>query len=205
MRSSSTGAITSTDPIALIEFEARTTWCGVFSFVEPGRTKQTRTSSRRTPGSPSPTTARRTDDVSAVAQNGAYATFRSTRRDRRRVDRRGHRHRLCAVDPKAAIVLSPRAPPAAAHPGVWVASDNPGCGGRRRHRAAGPARRRCPRRARRAYCRPHRRVIQRDASPDVAAISRLLGPVAEVSRGKPAVSVANRAGLTPVSAGWRRR
>lgn len=46
--------------------------------------------------------------------------------------------------------------------------------------------------------RPHRRVISVMPSPDVAAISRLLGPVAEVSRGKPAVSVANRAGLTPV-------
>lgn len=46
--------------------------------------------------------------------------------------------------------------------------------------------------------RPHRRVISVMPSPDVAAISRLLGPVAEVSLGKPAVSVANRAGLTPV-------
>ena len=44
--------------------------------------------------------------------------------------------------------------------------------------------------------RPHRRVISVMPSPDVAAISRLLGPVAEVSLGKPAVSVANRAGLT---------
>ena len=34
--------------------------------------------------------------------------------------------------------------------------------------------------------RPHQRVISVMPSPDVAAISRLLGPVAEVSLGKPA-------------------
>ncbi|SPD87479.1 protein of unknown function [Micropruina glycogenica] len=74
-----------------------------------------------------------------MAQNGAYATFRSTRRDRRRVDRRGHRHRPVWRRPEGrhravATGRRPRGAPRRRPPGVprmprhglpcGVASDN---------------------------------------------------------------------------------
>ena len=110
---------------------------------------------------------------------------------------------LCAsVDPPS-VVLSPRnaeraARLAAAHPGVRVAADNQAavdaadvvllC-----LRAVDAATVLAPLRF-----RPEQRVVSVMPSPGVVELAALVGPVAEISRAIPAISVADHEGLTPV-------
>lgn len=113
---------------------------------------------------------------------------------------------LCAARPDRTIVLSPRgalraARLAARHPGVWVAADN------QTAVAAGATVLLCLRvqdagpELGRLVFRPDQRVISVMPSPTEAQLADLIGPVAEICRGVPAVAVADRTGFTPVHPG----